>query len=180
MRHALAQCAIKLATGKPGGPHCPFLAAEFLAVHQVHHGHQKPGNGGVNSGIRSLKHHRNQVVNQAAVILGGGGRRHFPGSHTTPQFRQPLQAMKRSGQLVQQPAAHRVGCQFPMDLRQGLVELPTQPIRRRDHGLSLAGKFPAGRAQKHIGRTPFALQRMHQVADALDQFAHLQKILEVH
>src|SRR5690554_1546832 len=180
MRHAPAQCTVKASCGESDGACCALLTTELFALHQMHHSHQQTRKRGIYGSIRRFESHSNQPLDKRAVGLGCLWHRQCPGFHPHAQRCQALQPMKGTGNMSQQVAADRVCRQLFMDLSQCPLENDIQTLRFSDHGFSLQAKLFTTRSQKNGGRSAFPLQPVHEIADALHQLPHLQKILEVH
>lgn len=87
--------------------------------------------------------------------------------------------MQGPGKVVEQRAADRLGHQGLVHLRQRLMEQDTLLVGCPNDGGPLPGIRLTPRPQKHVGGAPLPLQRVHQVANALDQFAQLKKVLQM-
>jgi len=97
------------AGGQAGGGGGAFLAGEFLALHEIEHGHQGPRNGWVGVGVRRLEHHRQQAGDDVDEEFGGVFRADLQGLHPGAQGIQGVQGMQGIGDTAEHPGRERGG-----------------------------------------------------------------------
>ena len=167
------------ATGKQGRACRPFLAGEFLALHEVEQGDQQARDLRVAGAVRRLEHHRQQTGDQPHIGLGGPLGCPFQRLDASAQAVECVQPVQHIGDAAEQAGTVAQPGRFGVQFVKAGAQLGLDLSALADLLMAHFAEPQALGAQEQVGQSPLALQAMHQAPGHVHQRAGQGELLQL-